>query len=85
MAQKMMDQSRDLYSTLKDKADQMTVGAASRFGGQAKDNVTNIGDTEGFGGGSNDLPNGGGELLEGLGDSDGGRDKGSARGTNTGF
>ena len=82
MAQKLMDQSKDLYSTLKDKADQVTNGAASKLEGQVMDKVGSMG-LSGTNTGGSDLPNGGGELLEGL--SDGGRDKGSAQGTNTGF
>ena len=75
MAQKMMDQSRDLYTNLKDKADQMTGGAASRFEDKVIDKVSDY------------MPNGGGELLEGLTDTGdtSGRDMGSAKGTNTGF
>lgn len=86
MAQKLMDQSRDLYGNLKAKADQMTGGAASRLEGQVMDKVSNVVSDTGMNTGlANDLPNGGGELLEGLSDTDSGRDKGSARGTNTGF
>ena len=77
MAQKMMDQSRDLYGSLKDKADNMTGGAASRLEDKVLNTASNA---------ATDLPNGGGELLEGLSDTvDGGRDKGSAQGSNTGF
>ncbi len=77
MAQKMMDQSRDLYGSLKDKADGMTGGAASRLEDKVLNTASNA---------ATDLPNGGGELLEGLSDSgDGGREKGSARASNTGF
>lgn len=96
MAQKVMDQSKDLYSTLKDKADQVTGGAASRLEGQVMEKAGSMGLTGNAGsssdlshGGSgmsssnSDLPNGGGEILEGL--SDGGRDQGSAAGRNTGF
>lgn len=82
MAQKLMDQSKDLYSTLKDKADQVTGGAASRLEEQVMDKVGGMG-LAGSNTGSSNLPNGGGELLEGL--SDGGRDQGSAQGSNTGF
>jgi len=87
MAQKMMDQSRDLYTNLKAKADQVTGGAASRLEGQVMDKVSDVVSSTGMNTGlANDLPNGGGELLEGLSDSDSsGRDKGSARGSNTGF
>src|SRR5882724_2044376 len=67
MAHKMMDQSRDLYTSLKDKADQFTGGAASRLEDKVMDKVS-------------DLSNGGSELLEGI--TDGGREQGSARGTN---
>jgi len=74
MAQKLMDQSRDLYGNLKAKADDMTGGAASRLEDKFMDKVSDL---------SSALPNGGGEILEGL--TDGGRDKGSAHGTNTGF
>jgi gas vesicle protein len=89
MAQKMMDQSRDLYTNLKDKADQMTGGAATRIEGQVVDKVSsmksNIMDTM-ANNTATDLPNGGGELLEGLSDTGaGGRDQGSAKGSNTGF
>lgn len=77
MAHKMMDQSRDLYTNLRAKADQMTGGAASRLEDQVMNKASDY------------MPNGGGELLEGLTDTadgiDGGRDLGSARGTNTGF
>lgn len=82
MAQKLMDQSKDLYSTLKDKADQVTGGAASRLEEQVMDKVGGMG-LAGSNTGSSNFPNGGGELLEGL--SDGGRDQGSAQGSNTGF
>jgi gas vesicle protein len=87
MAQKLMDQSRDLYGNLKAKADQMTGGAASRLEGQVMDKVSDVVGSTGMNTGlANDLPNGGGELLEGLSDTDNsGRDKGSAHGTNTGF
>jgi gas vesicle protein len=87
MAQKMMDQSRDLYTNLKAKADEMTGGAASRLEGQVMDKVSDVVSSTGMNTGlANDLPNGGGELLEGLSDTDNsGRDKGSAHGTNTGF
>jgi len=62
-------------------------GAASRREGQVMDKVSDVVSSSGMNTGlANDLPNGGGELLEGLSDSgDGGREKGSARGTNTGF
>jgi gas vesicle protein len=74
MAQKMMDQSRDLYGNLKARADDMTGGAATKLEGKVMDTVSDY------------MPNGGGEILEGLTDTaDGGRDKGSAQGTNTGF
>jgi|KBSMisStandDraft_5_1062788.scaffolds.fasta_scaffold198718_2 gas vesicle protein len=83
MAQKLMDQSKDLYSTLKDKADQVTGGAASRLEEQVMDKAGSMGLTGSSNTGNADLPNGGGEILEGL--SDGGRDQGSAQGSNTGF
>jgi gas vesicle protein len=85
MAQKMMDQSRDLYTNLKDKADQMTGGAASRLEGQVMDKVGSMTSTVADSA-ADYMPNGGGELLEGLTDkSDGGREMGSAKGSNTGF
>ncbi len=75
MAQKVMDQSRDLYGNLKAKADDMTGGAATRLEGKVIDKVSDY------------MPNGGGEILEGLTDTTdtSGRDQGSAKGTNTGF
>lgn len=77
MAQKLMDQSRDLYGNLKAKADDITGGAASRLEDTVLHKVSDL---------SSALPNGGGEILEGLSDSvDGGREKGSAKGSNTGF
>ncbi|MBV9243087.1 MAG: YtxH domain-containing protein [Acidobacteria bacterium] len=84
MAQRVMDQSRDLYGNLKNKADQMTGGAASRL----EDKVLNaasdmVSDARGGVSTGEDLLNGGGQLLDGL--DQGGRDKGSAKGTNTGF
>src|SRR4051794_29544646 len=61
MAQKLMDQSRDLYSNLKTKADQMTGGAASRLEGQVMDKVSDVVSSSGMNTGlANDLPNGGG-------------------------
>ena len=65
----------------------MTGGAASRLEGQVMDKTSDVLSSTGMNTGlANDLPNGGGELLEGLSNTDdGGRDKGSARGTNTGF
>lgn len=87
MAQKLMDQSRDLYGNLKSKADQMTGGAASRLEGQVLDTMSGVASNTGMNTGlANDLPNGGGELLEGFSDKGaGGRDQGTAKGTNTGF
>jgi gas vesicle protein len=82
LSNKVIDQSRDMYGNLKQKADDMTGGAASRLEGQVMNTVSNIADKTGIK--SSDLPNGGGEVLEGLSDA-GGRDKGSAKGTNTGF
>ena len=87
MAQKVMDQSRDLYGNLKAKADQMTGGAATRLENKVMDTVSDVASSTGMNtGAANDLPNGGGELLEGLSDTGtGGREHGSARGSNTGF
>lgn len=83
-AQKGYGSARDLGGNLIEKADQLTGGAATRIGGQVMDTVSNMAGKAGTA--THDLPNGGGELLEGLSDTgNGGRDQGSAKGTNTGF
>jgi gas vesicle protein len=76
---KVVDQSKDIYSNLKDKADQYTGGLASKV----ESNVLDM---------AGKLPNGDGELLEGLSDgamsdtgTTGGKEKGSGKSSSTGF
>jgi gas vesicle protein len=83
LAGKVVDHSKDLYSTLKEKADQYTGGAASQF----ENNVLNMSGATGT-----NMPNSGGEILEGLSDgaitdtgTTGGKEKGTGKSSATGF
>lgn len=81
LSHKVIDQSRDLYGDLKQKADDLTGGAATKLENKLKGASSNAVDMA-----ADSLPNGGGEILEGLTDTSAGdRDLGSAKGSNTGF